>query len=464
MVLIVPPAAAVTGLFFYHRHQAQVALDEAIAETDRLDPGWRLEDIEKRRTAVPPEQNAAVHIAAAAALIPTPFIGRKDEDLLGSASEFPQCQIDAELAEALRKALQPLLPADALVRKAVLLKTGWYPIRWTPDIIFVRINHVQETRKVGWFLSRLAMLRSQDGKHDDALQTSLAIFAVGRSLGEEPLLITALVRIDMQSMAVNSLERCLAQGTVNDDVLADAQRQLIEEGKEPVLLHCMRGNRACFDMMMSNLESGKVTLADILAKMRTTVPPQLWPYYAGSGFQKDHAWMLRHHNQEVEYAKLPLAEMRAKMDELIRHNSEAPPLAMWLFNFWPRTLVSESAVRSHCFLDCALAGIGVERFRLAQGRWPNSLEEVVAAKLLDKVATDHFDGEPLRFRQASDGVVVYSIGPKGNYAGDCLDPEKTIDPTVERVEFRLWDEKHRRQPPRPRPKDDDDKDGDEILF
>jgi hypothetical protein len=91
----------------------------------------------------------------------------------------------------------------------------------------------------------------------------------------------------------------------------------------------------------------------------------------------------------------------------------------------------------------------VERYRLQNGRWPDSLDEVVAAKFLDKVPTDHFDGKPLRYRMASDGVVIYSVGKAGNYHGDALDAGSEFDPnTTERYEFRLWDVEHRRQPPR----------------
>ena len=67
VLLVLLPASALVGLYFYSRHQSKLALEEAIAEADRLDPGWRLEDIEKRRTALPPEQNAAIHVAVLSA-------------------------------------------------------------------------------------------------------------------------------------------------------------------------------------------------------------------------------------------------------------------------------------------------------------------------------------------------------------------------------------------------------------
>ncbi len=106
-------------------------------------------------------------------------------------------------------------------------------------------------------------------------------------------------------------------------------------------------------------------------------------------------------------------------------------------------------------MDCAVAGMGCERFRLKFERWPTSLDEVVSAGLLDKIPTDGYDGKLLRYRKTSDGVVIFGIGPQGTYAGDGLDQDRAYAPNAIRYEFRLWDESQRRQPPRPRPKSDD---------
>ena len=84
------------GLFFYRRHQSERALEDAIAETDRLDPGWRLEDLLKRQSALPAEQNAALHITAAHAILANWKLDAKDaihQRLL------PQFQLDEKLVD-----------------------------------------------------------------------------------------------------------------------------------------------------------------------------------------------------------------------------------------------------------------------------------------------------------------------------------------------------------------------------
>jgi len=98
-------------------------------------------------------------------------------------------------------------------------------------------------------------------------------------------------------------------------------------------------------------------------------------------------------------------------------------------------------------LACGAAGLAAERFRLANARWPNSLEEIAEAGFLKQVPTDLYDARPLRLRRAADGLVIYSVGPDRNYDGRALDDSRGLSRPV-RIEFRLWDPSRRRQPPR----------------
>ena len=167
----------------------------------------------------------------------------------------------------------------------------------------------------------------------------------------------------------------------------------------------------------------------------------------------DHAWMLRWYNDAVEFAKLAPSELQIKRHALVL-GGDAPELATLLIKKKGMELPTRDVLHNHVLLECATAGLGVERFRLKNGRWPASLQEVVDAKLLGKLPTDPFDGKALRYRKMADGVVVYSIAEHLTYAGDMLDRPDKFDPDWlrRRCEFRLWDEANRRQPPWIRPK------------
>ena len=68
-------------------------------------------------------------------------------------------------------------------------------------------------------------------------------------------------------------------------------------------------------------------------------------------------------------------------------------------------------------LRCAVAALGVERFRIAHdGKLPSTLAELVP-QYLAAVPTDPYDGKPLRFKPLTQGFVVYSLGEDGDDDG-----------------------------------------------
>ena len=58
------------GSYFYQIFAAEYELRAAVAEADRNDPRWRLEDVEADRTVVPDAENSARPVAAAKHLFP----------------------------------------------------------------------------------------------------------------------------------------------------------------------------------------------------------------------------------------------------------------------------------------------------------------------------------------------------------------------------------------------------------
>jgi hypothetical protein len=245
---------------------------------------------------------------------------------------------------------------------------------------------------------------------------------------------------------------------VSDSLLAQTQQRLGEGVNEPILLESLRRERAGMHLLLENIDTGKVDQASLMSKERTWDAIVTAWWFSGSTLKRNRAWLLQFHNKAVEYAKLPPSEMRAKLQYLYMYTkdkNEAPLLARALCPAIGR--LSDNAVRAQQRMECGIAAIGVERFRLKSGRWPDSLGEVLAAKFLDQVPTDYVDSKPLRYRKVNDGVVIYSVGDTyvpNKYAGDALDVGKEAelpfydDYVNRRVEFRLWDEQYRRQPPR----------------
>ena len=110
------------------------------------------------------------------------------------------------------------------------------------------------------------------------------------------------------------------------------------------------------------------------------------------------------------------------------------------------TEVSLAHRRNQANLRSALVGLAAERYRLKHNRWPEALANLVADGLLTAVPADPFDGQPLRYRILTDGVVIYSVSLDLADNGGNLNRR---DPTRVGTDlgFRLWNENLRRQAP-----------------
>src|SRR5207302_5732331 len=97
------------------------------------------------------------------------------------------------------------------------------------------------------------------------------------------------------------------------------------------------------------------------------------------------------HNEMIEISKLPETEQKARIEQLRAKSAGLPPLARLLF---PAAEKSAAAFqRSRAQRRTTIAALAAERYRKANGRWPES-PSVLAAKDLKEVPADPDDGAP----------------------------------------------------------------------
>jgi hypothetical protein len=436
-------------------------LAEAQAEADRLDRGWRLDDVEAHRRTVSPEANAAKQVKAVRAVLPRAWMNPNDQSL---ANLEPTVQLDADQTALLVKELNQVQPALAEARQLADRPYGRYPIDYTGDWLATLLPQVQEAREVANLLSHDVLRRAQNGDLDGALRSARAILNAARSIGDEPFLISQLVRIAIRTIAFHKTERVLAQGEVSADLLADFQKLLEDEEAQPLLLFATRGERAGGQVLVEQLKEGKVTLSQLSGGPAATkyklgpvdLEKLLAPFIMGS-ISGNQAALLRYMTRAVEIAKKPVEEQAELLKELEASARSEPVLVRLLAPAVAKT--GEAFRRSSAEVRCLIVVVAAERYRLAHGRWPESLEALVP-EFLSKVPTDPYDGKPLRLRRLADRLVIYSVGPDGKDDGGNIDRQKPIGLGTD-LGFRLWDPDRRRQPPRdpevgpPRPSPDE---------
>jgi hypothetical protein len=102
------------------------------------------------------------------------------------------------------------------------------------------------------------------------------------------------------------------------------------------------------------------------------------------------------------------------------------------------------------YLRSMVVALACERYRIQHEgkRWPDTLDDLVKAKLLSGIPTDPIDTQPLRYRRVADGIIVYSIGFDAKDDQGKLGRERYLDPGVD-LGYRLWNPDQRRLAPLP---------------
>jgi hypothetical protein len=437
-------------LYAYWHHQVATQLQESLAELDLMDPGWRLHDIEAARAEIPDAENSARCAMRVSRLLPK---GWPAQDVVKAFENLePPERLSQDQSALLNKELNALQPALAEALELARMPNGRHRITYLRNVLNTLLEDQQKVRAVTALLRYEALRSSEGGDMKGAMRACHATLNAARSLGDEPMPISQLVRIACVVVACQAVERTLAQGQPGSKDLTDLQQILEEEDAHPTALIAMRGERAQWHEMFDALESGDVLLSQM--GDRPDTPPDWRDTYLGwvhrDRIRNEHPLSLSLMTRWVEEARLPVHEQgrveQGFTDELRNLPSHA---VITRLMFPALNKFSEACRRKHAHVRCLAVALAAERYRRKHGDWPETLDRLTP-DFLAEVPLDPYDGEPLRYRRLADGVVVYSVGRDEVDNGGTIDRVNTIRLGTD-VGYRLWDVKHRRQPHRQGP-------------
>jgi hypothetical protein len=437
-------------LFFLY--QTDRDLREAMTDAERDSPGgWQLDDIEARREPIADEDNAALVVLKVKSLLPANW-GAATESMHARLVDLPpEVALNESLLRALRDNLAQAEPARVEARKLIGMTRGRFPIDWD-EIIFNTKLHSQEARAAANLLRYEAALASQEAHADAALARVRGLVGTARSVGDEPFLLSALIRLACDAQAVDALERTLAQGEPSAAELKAVQVLLEQEAAEPMLVRALRGERAGLQKMLLSLRSRGTSIADLLdqstASRSAGIERKLLVASGPTLVRRSHPRMLQLLNEYVQASQLPFEEQPRAMDKLDRKVRRARVDYDIVTGLLMPALqkVAEAYRRGIGNLRCAYVAVALERYRQDHGRWPQTLDALVP-RYLAAVPADPQDGKPLRFKCRPNGVVVYWIGQDGIDDGGKIDRFHYLATGFDQG-VQLWDTKDRRQPAR----------------
>lgn len=431
----------------WHHREVTKKLQETLAEMDRTEPGWRLKDIEAAREPVPEDENSARVVVAAAELLPRGWPPPEFEALFGHLA--PEEQLAPDDFARLQQAIDKVRPALVEARKLAKLPRGRHRIAYLRNVMNTQLEDQQRSRQVVHLFLYDALLCDQRQDTKGALNSCQAAFNVARSLGDEPLSISQLVRIAGIVLACRGVERALAQGEVATEDLAGMQKLLADEDAFPDYPILARGERALWHEMFDAMESEDVAIA-ALSTGRPDWDERLFGFAYRDNIRLQHPTLLAMMNRLIALSQLPMpeqAEAERLLDQELRELRTSSALAA--LPFVGVLKLGEASRRKHALIRCTLAALAAECYRQKFQTWPASLDQLCPQFLAD-VPLDPFDGEPLRFRRTEDGIVIYAVGSDGVDNNGNLDREHPTQPGVD-IGFRLWNIAKRRQPAHPKP-------------
>ena len=437
-------------------------LKQSEAEADRLDPGWRLADLEAKRAKVAPEADGAPRVLEVIRSLPKDWADfYRDPDrpkpvariadakvawdaMTTALDGDPTGPIAEEILAPLRVEEAELRPMLARARELERYPTGRYSLTHAHNPLETPFPHLLEIRQAARLLSFDGHVRALTGDIDGALASARAILGVARSIGDEPSTVSQLVRMAVEAVAVELIERTLARGEASDAALAATQSALADEAAQPLLLHAMRGERAMNYDLTGKVASGEID-PDALGGGKAAPPPSARKPIPA--MREDQAICLHLLTRAVEIAKKPLPDQPDLWDAWER-DSEPPK---GLFGRPKHPLVSllmpalgaipRSHMRTRAILRAAETMVGLERVRRATGHWPKAGDPLVPA-FKDGPPADPFTGKPILWKPTPTGLVVYSVGyDRGDHGGNL--ENKNIKRPGTDIGFRLWDVERR---------------------
>lgn len=352
MLILVLLAALV---LFWNREKKASKLQQMLAELDRSDPGWRLEDIEAAREQVPEEENSARVIVDAARLLPKPW----------PTANFPEEHfrllppnemLSGEDFVRLSRELASARPALTMTAPLADRPRGRHRLHYERNPIATLLTEQQETRPIMSLFVYEAMRQNQRGDSKKALTACRAALNAARSIGDEPLLISQLIRIAGVVLTCRAIERTLGQGEPSPEDMT-AMRKLLEneDTTSGLLAAATRGERAAMHQVFEGIERGEISLDELESGLggkksnwlkNTAI--SLW----GMDMREDHALFLSLMNRRIQEVQAPMHEQPALEkryeEEIRRHFVTGPGMPLITRLLLPAMhKVSEAFRRKH---------------------------------------------------------------------------------------------------------------------
>jgi hypothetical protein len=340
-------------------------------------------------------------------------------------NEFPVPPQPQSPAADVLLALSRFDSTIAVLRQASKLPASRFPLEYDKgDPSSILVPHLASLKSSVQMLQLRTIAELQNGQSKLALADMELSLRLVDSIRTEPFLLSHLVRIAMLQLLLQPVYEGLAEHRWSEE-------QLVELDVELVKLDFLTDYRLSM--------RGEFTHHDITIEYYHQHPEQLVDHSGDDdnnhvmSFPVRIAWRLRliptgwFYQNRLRCARMvvefyiPLADVnRGAFSPALARRGDAVLSAETKtfspFNVVERMLLPglDNTVKkfacAQASVDLARVAIALERYRLAHGDFPESLD-VLAPQFIAKLPHDVINGQPLHYRRTSDGqFLLYSVG------------------------------------------------------
>ena len=318
-------------------------------------------------------------------------------------------------------ALSKYDPAIEELRQASKMSGSRFPLNYDNEPpAAILLPHLAALKKCTQVLQLRAIAELQNDQSDMALADVKLSLRLTDAIHTEPFLISHLVRIAMVNITLQPIWEGLARHQWSDAQLAELESELARVDFLADYEFTMRGERALgvanidylrrthkFDLM-SNSDNSRSSHP--VQNIALHLMPNAW-------FYQNELAIARMHQQWI----LPPVDVEHQMvsPEAVRRNETAETNELShlaFYDVFARMLFPAlvPAVKRFAYgqesVNLAHTAIALERYRLAHGMLPESLD-TLAPQFIGQVPHDIINGQPLHYLRTSDSqFALYSVG------------------------------------------------------
>lgn len=337
----------------------------------------------------------------------------------GRTNGFPVVAQTQSPAADVLLALSVFNPALEELRQASLRPMAWMPLNYENGFEDVGklIPWLAQEKRCAQLLQLRAMAKLQDNQSAAALEDVKLLLRLTDTIRNQPFLISHLVRIAMQAIALQPVYEGLAQHRWNDAQLADLEAAL---GKKDYLADCqfsMRGERTCAISAIEVMRRTREIITYTGGEIGNDIVTNSLRLSPSAFFYQNELAIAKMYDQfvlplmDITNRTLSVAAYRtseADSHELAKHWSFYKILARMAFPAVGKAVIKFALIQSQ--VDLARVACALERFRLVHGKYPDTLD-VLAPQFIAQLPHDILNGQPLHYRRTEDGnFVLYSVG------------------------------------------------------